>query len=115
MNTNDLLNLGFLGESMGGGEILVILVAILMLFGSKNLPSIARNLGKSMETFRRASRDMTHDIMHADLLKDPPPPPKTQAVAPPKIVEAETETTGEETIAVKPSAHSVERDENSGV
>ena len=113
MNSIDLLNLGFLGESMGGGEILVILLAILMLFGSKNLPSIARNLGKSMETFRKASRDMTHDIMHADLLKDTPPPPKTQTIAPPKIVEAET--TGEETIAVKPSAHSVERDENSGV
>jgi sec-independent protein translocase protein TatA len=60
------LPLGFLGGSMSGGEIMIILVAMLLLFGAKKLPSIARNLGQSMETFRRASREVTHEIMTAD-------------------------------------------------
>ncbi len=62
---------------MSGGEILLVLVAILLLFGSKNLPSIARNIGRSLETFRKASREVTDEIMRADIRNDlekPSPP-----------------------------------------
>ncbi len=55
---------GFLGTP-GGGEILLVLLIILLLFGSKNLPGMARTLGKTLEEFRRASREVTDEIMHA--------------------------------------------------
>jgi len=64
--------LGFLGGGLGGGEILLVLVVILVLFGSKNLPRMARNLGKVMEDFKRASRQVTQELMRED--PDPPPP-----------------------------------------
>ncbi len=50
-----------------GGEILVVLLVILLLFGSKNLPHMARTLGRMMEEFRRAARDVSDEILHADI------------------------------------------------
>jgi sec-independent protein translocase protein TatA len=66
----------FLGGSLGGSEIILILLVVLLLFGAKNLPKMARNLGKSMEEFRRAARDVQHEIMHA---ADEEPPRKTES------------------------------------
>ncbi|MFH0880278.1 MAG: twin-arginine translocase TatA/TatE family subunit [Lentisphaerota bacterium] len=57
--------LAFFGGAPGGGEILVILAVALLLFGSKNLPKIARGLGRAMEEFRRATRQVSTEIMHA--------------------------------------------------
>ena len=54
----------------GTGEMLVICVVALMLFGSKNLPKIARNIGKAMEEFKRASRQVSMEIMR----EEPPAP-----------------------------------------
>jgi TatA/E family protein of Tat protein translocase len=54
-----------LGGSFGVGEILLIFVVVLLLFGSKNLPSIARSLGKTLEESRRAARDVSNEIIHA--------------------------------------------------
>ena len=57
-----------------GGEILLILVVILLLFGTKNLPQMARTLGRTLEQFRRAAREVTDEIMHGDA--EPPDPPR---------------------------------------
>jgi len=107
----DHIPVAFLSGSMSGGEILIIMVALLMLFGSKNLPSIARNIGKSMETFRKASREVTDEIMRADINREPEPK-KKQALAPASTT-AEVEKPEPE-LTVKPSANSVERDETTG-
>lgn len=39
---------------MGSGEILVILVVILILFGGKRLPEFAQSLGKGIREFKKA-------------------------------------------------------------
>lgn len=39
---------------VGTGELIVILCILLVLFGGKKLPEIARNLGKGMQEFKRA-------------------------------------------------------------
>lgn len=39
---------------IGSGEILVILVVILILFGGKKLPEFARSLGKGIREFKQA-------------------------------------------------------------
>lgn len=39
---------------IGSGEILVILVVALILFGGKKLPEFAQNLGKGIREFKRA-------------------------------------------------------------
>ncbi|MFH0908894.1 MAG: twin-arginine translocase TatA/TatE family subunit [bacterium] len=72
-----------LGGSFSGGEVFLILVVCLLLFGARNLPKIARQLGRSMEEFKRAARDVSHEIMHADLDEEPaakpPAPPAEEA------------------------------------
>lgn len=73
--------IAFLGGSTGGGEVLLILVVALLLFGAKNLPQIARSLGRTVEDFRRAARDVKDEIMKADL--DEPPPPRLPGALPP--------------------------------
>jgi TatA/E family protein of Tat protein translocase len=64
----------------GGGEILLVLLVILLLFGSKNLPKMARTLGKTLEEFRRAAREVSDEIMHAEDESDRPPKPLPGAV-----------------------------------
>lgn len=62
---------------MGAGEILLILVVVLLLFGAERLPAMARSLGKALEDFRRAARDLTHDLMdsqHPPSASGTPPP-----------------------------------------
>ncbi len=58
--------LGFFGGSAGGGEILLILLVALLLFGSKNLPQVARTIGKTLEQIRRAAGDVRDEVMKAD-------------------------------------------------
>ncbi|MFC1461465.1 twin-arginine translocase TatA/TatE family subunit [Verrucomicrobiota bacterium] len=58
--------IAFFGGSPGAGEILLVLVVLLLLFGARRLPSIARSLGRTLEGFRRAARDLSHDIITGD-------------------------------------------------
>ncbi|WP_295398947.1 twin-arginine translocase TatA/TatE family subunit [uncultured Thiocystis sp.] len=44
--------MGFSG--IGFGELLLILVVVLLLFGSKRLPTIASDLGAAIRDFRRS-------------------------------------------------------------
>jgi sec-independent protein translocase protein TatA len=38
-----------------GGELIVILVIVLLLFGAKRLPDLANSMGRSIKEFRKAS------------------------------------------------------------
>ena len=48
--------------NLGGGEILLILVFILIFFGPKKIPEIAQGLGKGLREFRKAAREIQDDI-----------------------------------------------------
>jgi sec-independent protein translocase protein TatB len=50
---------------LGFTEILVILVVALLVFGPDRLPELARNLGKGLAEFRRASSDLRRSVMEA--------------------------------------------------
>ncbi|HEY1792753.1 MAG TPA: twin-arginine translocase TatA/TatE family subunit [Opitutaceae bacterium] len=41
----------------GGGEWVLILLVVLLLFGSTKLPALARGLGEAKREFKRASRE----------------------------------------------------------
>ena len=47
------LPLGFMGWNVGPTELLVILAIILVLFGGKKLPDLARSLGRSLGEFKK--------------------------------------------------------------
>lgn len=48
--------------AMGMPEMLVIMVVILLLFGSKRLPELARGIGKSIREFKKAAEDVRREI-----------------------------------------------------
>ncbi len=48
--------------NLGGGEILLILLFILIFFGAKKIPELAQGLGKGIREFRKAARDIQDDV-----------------------------------------------------
>jgi sec-independent protein translocase protein TatA len=48
----------------GGIEIFVIVLIILLLFGAKKIPELARGLGQGINEFRKASTDIKKEIEH---------------------------------------------------
>jgi TatA/E family protein of Tat protein translocase len=68
---------------LGFTEILVILVVALLVFGPDRLPELARNLGKGLAEFRRASSDLRRSVMEAT--EEPKPRPATPAAALPPV------------------------------
>lgn len=48
--------------SIGMPELIVIFVVILMLFGSKKLPELARGLGQGMREFKRATNEFKNEL-----------------------------------------------------
>ena len=52
--------------NLGGGEIMIIFVVILLLFGAKKLPELARGIGKSMGEFKKARDDFEREITRAE-------------------------------------------------
>lgn len=54
--------------NLGGGEIFVIMMVILLFFGSKRIPEFARSLGKGLKHFRNATNEIQRDI--TDSVKD---------------------------------------------
>lgn len=49
-------------ESIGGGELMVIMLFILMFFGSKKIPDLARGLGKGMREMKDAMNGVQSEI-----------------------------------------------------
>lgn len=47
---------------ISGGEILVILLLVLVLFGPKKIPEIARTIGKGMNEIKKVQRDINAEI-----------------------------------------------------
>ena len=54
--------------NLGGGEIFMIVFLVLLLFGSKKIPELARGLGKGIRYFKEATSDVQNEIN--DSIKD---------------------------------------------
>ncbi|MBT3622388.1 MAG: twin-arginine translocase TatA/TatE family subunit [Flavobacteriales bacterium] len=56
---------------IGGPEIIVVLLFIVMFFGSKKIPELAKGLGKAMREVKDASNDIKKEIREsATSIKD---------------------------------------------
>jgi len=57
---------------ISGQEIIFAVLIALLLFGSKEIPKLARTFGKGMKEFRRATDDIKREIQDssADVVKD---------------------------------------------
>lgn len=48
--------------NLGGGEIILILALVLILFGAKKLPELAKGLGQGIKEFKKATNEVTNDV-----------------------------------------------------
>jgi sec-independent protein translocase protein TatA len=48
--------------NIGGWEILIIILLILIFFGAKKILELAQGLGKGIKEFRKAAKDIQEDI-----------------------------------------------------
>lgn len=53
--------------TVGTPELLLIMLVILLLFGSKRLPELARGIGKGIRQFRKAMDDVKDEIDFTDI------------------------------------------------
>ena len=56
--------------SLGTPELIAILFIVLLLFGAKKLPELARSLGQAKKEFSKASREVENEI---EKIKEIPP------------------------------------------
>jgi sec-independent protein translocase protein TatA len=52
-------------DGLGGPEVLVVLVVILIFFGGEKMPEFARGLGKAMREFKKAASEVEHEFKRA--------------------------------------------------
>jgi twin arginine-targeting protein translocase, TatA/E family len=55
----------FFAGMLGGWEIILILAVVLILFGAKKLPELAKGLGTGIKEFKKATREVTDEISTA--------------------------------------------------
>src|SRR6185369_6158308 len=60
--------------NLGGGEIILILALVLILFGAKKLPELAKGLGTGIKEFKKATREVTEEVSSA--MDETPTPAK---------------------------------------
>lgn len=52
--------------NLGAGEIILIVLVILLLFGAKKIPELARSIGKGMSEFKKGVKDVENEIKSTD-------------------------------------------------
>jgi len=73
---------------IGGWEMVVILAVVLILFGAKKLPELAKGLGTGIKEFKKATREVSDEIQNAGNETAAPPAPKL----PPANTTAQTQS-----------------------
>ena len=63
---------------IGGWELVLILVVVLVLFGAKKLPELAKGLGQGIKEFKKATREVS-DELHNAMEETPKAPTRTYA------------------------------------
>jgi sec-independent protein translocase protein TatA len=85
---------------LGGWEIILILAVVLILFGAKKLPELAKGLGTGIKEFKKATREVTDELSTA-MDTTPPPPTRLPANTTPTQPEAPPPATSPSTPGTK--------------
>lgn len=75
------MNMAFIGN-LRPTEIFIIAFVVLLLFGAKRLPEIARSMGKSIREFKKAATEMDTEFKSALKTEEKP---KTPAAEPKEV------------------------------
>ena len=85
--------------AFGGGELMVVLALVLILFGGDRMPQLAKGLGRALRDFKKAAGEVEHEFKRAlDEVPDqppakpgatPPPPPPVSLPSPAPVQRVE--------------------------
>jgi sec-independent protein translocase protein TatA len=78
--------------NLGGGEIILILAVVLILFGAKKIPELAKGLGQGIKEFKKATREVTDEV-HNAMEETPTTPPPQKKLPATTVVATEAEHT----------------------
>ena len=63
---------------LGMGEMILIFLVVLLLFGAKRLPEIGSSLGKGIREFKSSVREIEGELKQPRYTPPPPPPPQQE-------------------------------------
>lgn len=94
-------------ESLGGGEVMVILLFVLIFFGSKNIPGLARGLGKGIREFKDAMNGVQTELRQGmneveRQIEKAGEPEKIKTTAPAEAEKKEAQFSEEDKTGLKP-------------
>jgi sec-independent protein translocase protein TatA len=75
-----------LAAFLGGWEWVIVILAVLLLFGAKKIPELARGLGTGIKEFKKATREVTDEIQNAAEEKPQNKPASTTPAQPAQTV-----------------------------
>ena len=84
---------------LGIWELLIILVVVLLIFGPRRLPEMAKGLGQSVREFRKGIRDMRNDFEAEAGEPEPTRKESAPSDAPPSKANASEDKEAEKTSA----------------
>lgn len=85
---------------LNGPEIIAILAVILILFGAKKLPELAKGLGQGIKEFKKSSREIQDELNEAMDVNAPPatPPRREQNVLPAQATPTDIDVTSPDSV-----------------
>ena len=76
-----------LASMLGGWQIVLIVAIILILFGAKKIPELAKGLGSGIKEFKKAAKEVTDEVQNAtDDKSAAQTKPATNGQTPPQTV-----------------------------
>jgi sec-independent protein translocase protein TatA len=75
------MNIAFI-SNLAGPDMILILLVVLLLFGAKKLPELAKGMGQAVREFSKAKDEVEHEIMRPPTAPTPAPP---QRIEEPKV------------------------------
>src|SRR6186997_3239230 len=89
--------------NLAGPDLIVILLIVLVLFGAKKLPELARGMGQAVKEFQKAKDEFSDELHNAGKAEaeskpDLKPPQSTVARTEPQIVTAQARPDPSQTI-----------------
>nr|WP_155856009.1 Sec-independent protein translocase subunit TatA [Cellulomonas sp. URHD0024] len=74
-------------KNLGPVHVIILLAVVILIFGAKRLPDVAKSVGQSMKIFKNEVKDLrTDDAPPADATPNTAPPVQNTVVTPPPVV-----------------------------
>ncbi len=70
--------------NLGGGEMMILFIIVLLVFGPSQLPKLAKGLGNAMREFRKAQREFNDEVTREDQEPRPASPHRPDESKPPE-------------------------------